>query len=103
MHSLTQFCGRCIAPAGETDRAGGIYRVARACDLCDVTLGSRSVPTLQIGVDRPVLGRYDHPARQPRVALKTPGTWQSLRKELFWNVTEVLQLIHLTIDFGCKE
>ena len=28
-------------------------------------------------------------------ALKTPGTWQSLRKDPFWNVMEVMQLIQL--------
>ena len=26
------------------------------------------------------------------IASKTPGCWQSLRKDPFWNVTEVLQL-----------
>src|SRR5580692_8080793 len=49
--------------SGDLLRPGGIYRVARTCDLCDVTLCSRSVPTLQIGVDRPVFECYDHPAR----------------------------------------
>src|SRR5713226_5194841 len=43
-------------------RPGDVYRVAGACDLDLVAVGSGGVPTFEVGVDGPVCSRYQHPA-----------------------------------------